>query len=186
MKTVLLSLLFISFVPHISAQDIYYTKKGHISFFSKAPLENIEAHNNEVNSFVDVKKAEVAFSVLIKSFKFENALMEEHFNESYMESDKYPKANFSGKVKNPEIVKKGEDGSYQVTIEGTLTIHNVSKPLTTIATVTIKNNQLSGKAKFNIRLADFNIKIPSVVSQNIAEIIEVTVDCQYLPFENKK
>ncbi len=169
---------------YAAAQEMYYTKKGKISFYSKAPLENIEAHNNEVVSFIDIKKAEIVFSVLIKSFQFEKALMEEHFNTSYMESDKYPKAKFTGKVKNPEVVKP-VDGSYQITVEGTLSIHNVSKPLITEATVTIKDNQLSGKAKFNVRLADFNIKIPSVVSQNIAEVVEVTVACQYLPLENK-
>ncbi len=167
------------------AQDIYYTKKGQISFYSKAPLENIEAHNNEVTSFIDKKKNELAFSLLIKSFKFEKALMEEHFNTTYMESDRYPKANFTGKVKNPEAVKWGTDGFYQITVEGTLTIHNVSHPVTTQATVIIKDKNVSGTAKFNVRLADYNIKIPSVVAKNIAEVVEITVDCQYTPMQNK-
>ncbi len=184
-KSTFLSLVIISgMITSIHAQDIYYTKKGQVSFFSEAPLENIVAHNNEVTSFIDTKKAEIVFSVLIKSFRFEKALMEEHFNTSYLESDKYPKATFNGKVKNPEVVKP-EDGAYQVSVEGTLTIHNVSNPLKTTATVIIKNGLLSGMAMFNIRLTDYRIKIPSVVSGNIAEVVEVRVNCEYTPYDRK-
>lgn len=169
----------------VSAQDMLSTKKGRISFYSEAPLENIEARNNEVTGIIDTKKAEVAFYVLIKSFKFEKALMEEHFNTTYMESDKYPKSTFTGKIKNPETVKWDTDGSYRITVEGTLTIHNVSKPLSTEATVTVKDKNVSSNAKFNVRVADFDIKIPSAVSRNIAETVEVTVDCQYTAVQNK-
>ncbi len=179
-------LLMLSFtVVSASAQDIYGTKKGQVTFYSEAPLENIEARNNEAAGFIDTKTGEIAFSVLIKSFKFEKALMEEHFNTSYMESDKYPKSTFMGKIKNPEVVKWNTDGTYRVTAEGTLNIHNVSKPLTTEATIVIKDGNVSSNAKFNVRVADFNIKVPSAVSRNIAETVEVTVDCRYDPVQNK-
>ncbi len=184
MKIIFLLLIAVSITMSAVAQNIYSTKKGRVSFYSKAPLEDIEAHNNEATCFMDTKTAEIAFSVLIKSFKFEKALMEEHFNTSYMESDKYPKSTFTGKIKNPETVKWGVDGSYQITVEGTLNIHNVSQPLTTAATVTVKGGNVSANAKFNVRVADFNIKIPSVVSRNIAEVVEVTVDCQLTPVQN--
>lgn len=179
MKWLIITIMACFSAISVSSQDIYYTKNGQISFYSKAPLENIEAHNNEVASFVDIKKNEIAFSLLVKSFHFEKALMEEHFNENYMESDKYPKATFKGKVTDAGNLNLNADGNYKITVEGTLTIHNVSNKVKTDATVIIKNKEMSGQAKFNVRLADYQIKIPSVVSQNIAEIVEVSVNCHY-------
>ncbi len=177
------AILLTAFTIYATAQDIYFTKKGQVSFYSKAPLENIEAHNNEVSSFIDASKAEVAFSLLIKGFRFEKALMEEHFNTNYLESDTYPKATFTGKIQQPETIHPATDGVYPVTVTGSLVIHGVSQPLTTTATVSVKNGAVSGTARFIIRLADFGIKIPSVVSKNIAETVEVTVVCQYEPYE---
>lgn len=184
MKFIVWMVLSFVFPLSITAQGIYSTKKGRVSFYSKAPLENIEAHNDEAAGFIDSGNGDVAFSVLIKSFKFEKALMQEHFNTSYMESDKFPKATFLGKIKDPGTVQWNVNGTYQVTVEGTLTIHNVSKPLATGATITIKDGIVSSNARFNVHVADFAIKVPSVVSQNIAETVEVTVDCRYAPLQN--
>ncbi len=165
-----------------SAQT-YITRNGRVTFFSKAPVENIEANNNEVISFLDIKKGEVAFVALIKSFKFKKALMEEHFNENYMESNTFPKANFKGVITDLSKVNFSADGTYPVTVKGSLTIHGVTKNIEAPATVSVSQQKISAVSKFNIKVKDYNIKIPATVINNIAETISVTIDCKYEPFK---
>jgi len=112
----MLALLFYATSSH--AQDKWYTRNGTISLFSETPAENIDANNNEVFSMLDEQKNELAFQVLITGFKFKKALMQEHFNENYMESSKFPKANFQGKIVDPSKVDFDKDGSYNVDIAG--------------------------------------------------------------------
>jgi hypothetical protein len=161
------------------AQDVFITRHGQISFFSKTPLENIDAVNNEVSSALNLQTGELGFAVLIRSFHFERALMEEHFNENYMESDNIPKASFKGKITNPAVITIAKDGSYNVTAEGDLTIHGVSKKVTIPGTVTVKGGQLELTSKFKIAPKDYNIKIPSLVADKIADAMNVSVDCKY-------
>ena len=165
-----------------SAQT-YITRNGRITFFSRAPVENIEANNNEVTSFFDIKKGEIAFVALIKSFKFKKALMEEHFNENYMESNTFPKANFKGTITDLSKVNFSADGAYPVTVKGDLTIHGVTKNIEVPATISISQGKINAVSKFNIKVKDYNIKIPSTVINNIAETISVTVNCKYEPFK---
>ncbi len=154
----------------------YMTKNGHIRFFSSTPLENIEAHNRQVNSALDVSSGDFVFKVLIKSFEFEKALMQEHFNENYMESDKFPNASFNGKVTNISSITLTKDGTYNADVEGKLTIHGVTKDIKEKGTFTVKDGVILGFSKFNVKVADYEIKIPGAVVNNIAESIEVTVD----------
>ncbi len=178
MKTRLfiLTLLFIS---HFTLAQRYISKNGHIWFYSHTPVEDIEAHNRQVVSILDASTGSVQFSLLIKSFEFKIALMQEHFNENYMESDKLPKAGFKGLVKNIEKIDFNKDGDYPVEVNGDLLIHGVTKPVTTKGTITVAGSAITAKAKFIVAPKDYDIKIPSVVENNIAKEIEVNVDVTY-------
>lgn len=159
----------------------FMTRTGKVTFFSSTPVENIEAVNNDAASVLDGKTGEMAFQVPIKSFRFENALMQQHFNESYMESDKFPRADFKGKVMNMGDVNLSKDGSYPVKVAGKLTIHGVTRDITAPGTLTVKGGKVTTSSKFNVRTADHDIKIPAMVSKKIAESIEVTVSSVLSP-----
>ena len=154
----------------------FITKTGYIKFFSDAPLEKIEGHNRQVNSVLDIATGGFAFKVLLKSFEFEKALMQEHFNENYVESDKYPSATFVGKVINIKDVNLAKDGIYDANVEGKLTLHGVTKDIKEKGTFEVKQGKILGKARFNLTVADFKITIPGNVGNNVSKTIEVTVD----------
>lgn len=175
MKKVLLALLLIGGGANVYAQK-YITRTGKVSFFSSTPVENISAVNNEVGSVLDSKTGDVVFQIAIKSFKFEKALMEEHFNENYMESDKFPKSDFKGKIADISKVNFSKDGKYDVTAAGKLTMHGVTKDVSIPGTVTVKGGQAILNAKFKVKPQDYKIKIPSMVESKIAKEIEVTVN----------
>lgn len=183
MKTLpnLLAILFVYVSSFGVAQDVYMTRNGKISFFSRTPMENIDAVNNEVLSVIDLKKGELAFAVLVKGFHFERALMEEHFNENYMESTKFPKATFNGTFKNLPAVDLKKDGSYPVQVEGDLIIHGTTKKTLVSGELIVKDGKLMSKSSFKLVPKDFKIDIPSVVAEKIAEAIDVTVECAYQP-----
>lgn len=161
------------------AQDRYLTRSGHIKFFSSAPLEDIEANNYKALSVVDLSKGEIAVNLLIKAFEFEKKLMQEHFNENYMESAKYPKSTFSGSFEVPAALKSMEDGTYELDVKGELLIHGVKKDVETKAKLTVAAGALSGEVVFNVKVKDYDIKIPKVVVRNIAESVEITGVFEY-------
>lgn len=154
-----------------------YTKNGSISFYSKASIENISADNGQVMSTLDIQSGQLQFSVLIKAFHFKKNLMEEHFNENYMESDKFPKATFKGNLQ--EKVDLSKDGNYNVNVSGDMMIHGITKTITAAGTITVKDGIASAKATFKITLADYKISIPTIVKDNIAKTVDVTVSCVY-------
>ena len=163
------------FVFGVNAQK-YVTKNGFIRFFSDSQMEKIEANNRVVNSALDAATGDFIFKVLMKSFVFEKALMQEHFNEKYVESDKFPNSTFIGKVTNIKEVKFEKDGVYPVTVEGKLTIHGETKQVSEKGTFEIREGKISGKTKFNILLTDYKISIPGAVTNNISKTIEITVE----------
>jgi hypothetical protein len=178
----LLSLSFIFLSTKLLSQSgLQTTKNGQISFFSKTPLENIDAVNNEVSSILNTQTGDLVYAVLIKGFHFQRALMEEHFNENYMESSKIPKSTFKGKINNLAAVDFRKDGTYAVTADGDLTIHGVTKKLSIPGTIVVKSGKIQVLSKFKIKAKDYNIKIPAVVANKIAETIDVSVDCKYEP-----
>ena len=172
--SIILTLVFMTAIS--AGAQKYITKTGYIKFYSDSPLEKIEAHNRQVNSALDIATGGFAFKVLMKSFEFEKALMQEHFNENYVESDKYPNATFVGKVTNIKEVDIAKDGTYPVNVEGKLTMHGVTKDISEKGTFEVKQGKLTGKSKFNIAVADYKITIPGNVGNNISKTIEVTVD----------
>ena len=161
-----------------NAQKVY-TKNGAVSFFSASPLENISANNNQVMSVLTLPTGDLQFSVLIKSFHFKKSLMETHFNEDYMESDKYPRASFKGKITDLSKVNFTKDGVYNVEATGNITIHGVSNKVTTPGTITIKSGVITAAADFKIKLADYKVSIPKIVKDNIAEVIDIKLSCIY-------
>jgi hypothetical protein len=167
----------------VHAQDKLFTRSGKVNFFSKTSQENIDATNNEVFSILDPKKNELAFQLLTTGFKFDKALMQEHFNENYMESSKFPKASFKGTIADPSKINFTKDGSYNVTVAGDLSMHGVTKNIKIPATITVAGNKVSGRSKFNVKLADYNIKRPSVVANQISENVTVSVNCNYEPYK---
>lgn len=178
MKTriVLLAILIVS--QAVTAQK-YISKNGHIWFYASTPVENIEAHNNQAVSILNPEDGTLQFSLLVKSFEFKVALMQEHFNENYMESDKIPKAGFTGKLSNLSQINFKKNGSYPVEVTGDLTIHGVTKPVTTRGTLIVSGNSVNAKAKFIVMPKDYNIEIPAVVENKIAKEVEVNVDVTY-------
>ena len=162
----------------LQAQDKFYTKSGKIEFHSRASLEDIDARNKTVSALIDSKTGTVQFSVLMKSFEFEKALMQEHFNSDYAESDKYPKAEFKGTITNNTSIDYSKDGSYAAKVKGQLTLHGVTRNLETMGMVKVEGGKLDITGSFPLMLADYNIKIQSVVKNKIAKTIDVVVDCK--------
>jgi polyisoprenoid-binding protein YceI len=169
-------------VQVMSAQK-YFTKTGHISFYSDTPLEKIEGHNKSSNCVLDVATGKLEVATLVKGFQFEKALMQEHFNENYMESDKFPKAVFKGQIDNYSKLDISKNGKVTVKVSGDLTMHGVTKKVTTDAVVSINNGKIIADANFNVLLADFNIKIPALVKDQIAKSLKIKVACTLEPLK---
>jgi polyisoprenoid-binding protein YceI len=145
-------------------------------------MEKIDAENNKATSVVDFSTGAIEWSVLVKAFSFEKALMQEHFNENYMESGKFPKATFIGKIANPSSIVISKDGTYTVDVSGTLEMHGVSKSVSTKATFVVKGGAITATSKLKAALADYKIDIPSVVKDNISKEVDITVSANYVPF----
>ncbi len=160
-------------------QQKFLTKEGDVSFFSTTPMEDIKADNNQVLSIVDTENGNVAITILIKSFMFEKSLMQEHFNENYMESGTYPKAKFKGSIDNFSALKAG---SNEVVVKGDMTIHGVTKSVETKASLFKSEDSIVLRGAFDIEIADYNIEIPSVVAANIAKKVAVKFDLDHKPY----
>ncbi|MBM2817337.1 MAG: YceI family protein [Ignavibacteria bacterium] len=183
MYKLILALLLLISVTGANAQEKYMSRTGHVSFFGETPLETIEAHNNQVATVINIKNGTIAFDILIKSFKFERALMEEHFNENYIESSKFPKSTFSGKFVDFDVSNFTKPGSYSVNVEGDLTIHGIKKHVKTKGAMEVKAGKISAKTKFSVKLADYGIQIPSLVKDKITPNFDINVDVSYEPFK---
>jgi hypothetical protein len=175
MKILLTIFFFLASFSSVLCQEKLYTKDGLASFYSKAPIEDIEAHNKKLLSVWNTATGQIEFSVLMKGFEFEKALMQEHFNENYVESDKFPKAVFKGTIKEPVQSMLTRDGTFNVTVSGNLTLHGITRQLAVPATITVKNNTISATSTFSIALADYNIKIPGIVRRNISNNILIKI-----------
>ena len=167
------------FITIVNSQERYLTKNGEITFFSAATIEDITAENNQVLSIVDASNGKMAISILMKSFQFEKALMQEHFNENYVESDKFPKATFKGEILNFSAIKD----STNIVVKGILTIHGVPKEISIESGINKTQNAILMKGEFFINLSDFDVKIPSVVKKNIAKKIKVNFNFNHTPYK---
>ena len=156
-----------------SAQPIFLGTNDSVSFFSATPIEDIDARTGQAVGAVNQSTKDVFFKVPMKSFVFKKALMQEHFNENYVESDKFPYATFKGKI--TDDVDLSKDGTYTVSVSGDFTIHGVTKPRTIPGTIIVKGNTMEVKSAFDVKLADHDITIPTIVAKQIAEVVSVKV-----------
>lgn len=184
MKQMLIIALTLFFIVNVQAQDVYLSSTGTVSFFSETPVENIDATSNQVVGAVNVKTKSIFFKAKITTFAFKKALMQEHFNENYLESDKFPYSTFNGVINEPVDFTK--DGDYEVTVTGTLNLHGVDQKRSIPGSISVKDGSLILKSEFMVKLADHDITIPTVVTQNIAETVKVTVKATLLPVKSDK
>jgi polyisoprenoid-binding protein YceI len=166
-----------------SAQSNYITQNGYISFYSHTPIEDISADNNAVGSIINTETGEMVFTLQMTDFQFEKKLMQQHFNENYVESDKFPTSTFKGAITNNEQVDYATPGVYPVSVEGDLTIHGVTKRIQTPGTIEVTGDGLKASSKFIVEPAHYDIKIPGIVRNKIAREMEVTVKMEYTPME---
>lgn len=178
-------LAFILLVRNTGSAQIFMAKDGttKISFFSSAPLENIEALNKGAIIIMNTTSNEIQIRVSIQNFKFKNSLMEEHFNENYLESSKYPNCVFKGKIN--ESIDHSKDGENKVTVTGKMELHGVTKDVTLDGVLTKAGTEYKIASKFKIKVADYNIEVPSMYVKNIAETVDVTVNSTLEPFKKK-
>ena len=158
----------------VFSKDLYMTRNGNVDFFSSTPLEDIKAVNNQVSCVLNKENGQFAFQVPIKAFTFKNALMQEHFNESYLESDIYPKAIFKGEITEWGDIQLSED-SLKIFIEGDLTIHGIKNKIKQSGNIWVSSGVIYGESTFSVRLVDYQVKVPKIVRENIAEVIKVNV-----------
>jgi polyisoprenoid-binding protein YceI len=178
--TLLLVLLSFGFSAETAAQK-FITRSGRISFTSIAPLEDIEGKNKSVIAAVDSKTGAVQFSVTMKGFEFEKSKMQEHFNENYVESDKYPKAEFKGAITNNKDINYSKPGTYNAKVNGKLTLHGVTKAVSANGTITVLNDGVQVSSTFSITVADYKISIPAAVKNKVAKTVKVVVDAKLDP-----
>ncbi len=174
---VLLAILALVLNP-LKAQT-YFTKTGTIKFSSHTTLEDIKAENRKVVSVLNTTTGALEFSLLMKGFDFPNDLMEQHFNESYAESDKFPKATFKGTVTDISKVDFKKDGSYTVNYTGKLTIKNVTKDITGTAVIVVKGGKVTATSSLKIKPVDYGMVIPATNAAKIAEFIDVEIIMDY-------
>jgi hypothetical protein len=163
------------------AGNIYFSRNGHVSFLSSTPLEDIKGDNNQVGTVLNTNTGGLDFTIAITAFQFDKAKLQEHFNENYMESTKFPKAIYKGTISNLSEIKFGTAGTYKAKVNGKMTMHGVTKDLAADGTIEVKGTQVIVKSTFNIDPADYQIKIPEAVKDKIAKSIKVSVDCVLNP-----
>lgn len=175
-NTLRLCTIMILLTPLVSLGQKATATNGVITFFSNTALENIQAVDKSVLSILNLETSQIAFSVSIKDFRFDQSLMEEHFNEKYLESDKFPKATFAGKITG---LKLPLSERLPVTALGNLTIHGVTHEVEIPGTLERAGDKLILHSKFQVKLADYKIEIPQVLWQKLAEVIDVEVSTSY-------
>ncbi|MDI1321316.1 MAG: YceI family protein [Algoriphagus sp.] len=168
----LIPIYFLIGTGYSFSQTLFGTSVGEVSFYSDTPLEAIEAVNKKSGCIINATSGELAVQLRVTDFNFPNKLMQEHFNENYLESEKYPTASFKGKIK--EEVDLTKSGNHAVTAEGTMTMHGVSKPMVVKGTINTSGSEMKLDFKFQVKTEEFQIEVPSLVVTKIAEVIDVT------------
>jgi hypothetical protein len=182
MKKILLAVASL-LITNLAQAQLYAGKETMIHFLSKASLEDIEAKNTVPKPILDATSGDIQIRIPNKQFKFKSSVMEEHFNENYMETEKYPYTTFKGKIN--EKVDYTKDGENKVTCTGTMDMHGVIQTITINGTITVKGNQLTVVSKFIVKLVDYKIKVPSLYIKNIAEEIAVDINSVLEPYVKK-
>jgi len=178
-----ITIILLTWIGGISpaGQGLYVCKNAYINIYSSAPIEDITAETSTGTSVYNSATGDLAFSLNIRSLTFKKELMQEHFNTDYMESDKYPKATFKGKIQ--EHIDLSKDGNYPVTVTGELEVHGVKQTRTIPGKITVSNGAVKMTSEFMVKCADHQIKIPQLVFHNIAESIRVQVSAVYTSYK---
>lgn len=166
----------------VFGQGKFISKNAYISFYSSTPMEDILGESNEAVTIINSETGEIAFQALMTTFHFKRALMEEHFNENYMESTKFPKAKFNGKIEGftKEMLTSPVA---EIKITGKLNVHGVEKTITVPGTLGLESGKLVGSSKFKVTPEEYGIEIPSLVRDKIGKEMEVTVKSSYVPLD---
>ena len=182
MKHFLILLAFLLIFNFSFAQNkLYSSNKSEFSFFSKTPLEDIDAKNTRANSIINLSNKELVVRIPVSQFQFKNKLMQQHFNENYMESENFPYATFKGKIN--EEIDFSKAGTYSVSASGILNIHGIDQNRKLVGKLTVSENSLLLDTKFEVLLVDHKIDIPKLVFKKIAEKINVSANINYLPYQ---
>ena len=179
MKKINLVLIAI-LLASVSLGQKFFTKNGKINFdaTSANSPEKIEAVNRTVTCVVDTKTGNIQFAGLMKGFEFEKALMQEHFNENYVESDKFPKSEFKGLIDGNETINYSKDGTYTVKVKGKLTIHGETRDIEAPGKLIVMNGKINALADFNVSLSDYKVSIPGLVADKVSNSAKISVVCQ--------
>ena len=183
-KTLFLSFVLIALSQLVSAQK-YFTKNGSISFDATSPgsPENITADNRTVRCIIDVASDSINFKAAMKAFTFERALMQEHFNENYVESNKYPDAIFKGVISNMSSIAFTKDGSYPATVKGKLTMHGETRDVEAAGKINVSKGKITATANFSVLLSDYKVNVPGVVADKVSKTAKITVNCALEPLK---
>jgi len=179
-KLVCIGLLCLGLVAQANAQN-YVGKSLKVTIFSSTPVEDIKAASTSASAVLVLPKQELAVQIPIKSLEFDKKLMQEHFNENYMESDKYPMAKFKGAIE--PLLDFTKDGDYPVTVKGVLNVHGVDQNRTISGKINVKGGVLTISSNFEVACKDHQIKIPRLVFAKIAEVIKVTLQGPLTPLK---
>ena len=182
-RIILILAFTLVFLPDNFAQDLYRLKDAQVSFFSSAPLEDIQAMNKMPAGIIDFKASRFSFKLNMKDFIFHSSLMQEHFSENYLESEKFPSSTYKGNIIGEMDLKK--DGQYKVITKGDLTIHGVTKPVEIPVILIVKGTEITFQSDFKVTLKDYDIEIPSVVFEKIAEVVDVNIQSSLILVEKK-
>jgi len=185
MKTLIMLLLTTTQLISGSFGQKYFTKTGKINFdaTTTSSPEKIEGVNRSVICVWDSQTGSIQFAVLMKAFEFERALMQEHFNENYVESDKFPKAEFKGTIDNGDKLNFEKDGIRLVKVKGKLSMHGESKDVQTEGKLVIQNGKINVNAEFKVLLDDFKISVPGLVADKVSKAAKITVTCILEPLK---
>ena len=177
-KICLLIVLLTSVNLLTTAQDRYFTKTGTIDFDGKSTFSKVHAENNSATCVLDTKTGIVQFSMLMKGFEFPKAIMQTHFNERYVESDKFPQSEFKGKIESSNLVNYTTDGVYDATVKGKLTIHGETKDIEATGKIIVKGGKIFLTSVFTIQVPDYKIKA------DMNDQVTITVNCILDPLTN--
>lgn len=181
MKKIKLLSIVLFFINTLVAQNNkYFTRNATITFVSAAPMEKISSKNSQVNCILNTQTNDLAFKVVVKSFEFEKQAMADHFNDDYLQSDKFPNATFEGKIAN--TIDYSKNGKFDITVDGKLTIHGVTKALKQKGTIEIKNGKITAKSTFSILLSDYGITVPNDYLKKISNTVELKIDAVMTPY----
>jgi hypothetical protein len=182
-KIFLISMIAFASLQVMAQKKVYSTKTGTTFFDAGTGVEDISGTNKATVSAFDAISGQIQFQIMVKGFEFWSQLMQDHFNENYMESDKFPKSTFNGKITNIDKVNFSKDGSYPVTVKGTLEIHGVKKDIETTGTMKVNGEKINATSEFIVIMDDYKIAIPGVVKDKLSKTAKIKINCTYSPLK---